>query len=135
MTITGTAGLGPHGTATVDLPGSQGRAQVVVVADASGDIGASAGASTIGQRTTGFTATTSTTVLTADSTRVGYLARNDSNVDLYLRRGAAAVSTSNYSVKVPAGGTLWWDDTWKGEVRALLSGTPTGDVTIEELLP
>lgn len=93
------------------------------------------GASTIGQRGVGLTAVANTKLLDPAATRVSLRIRNDSNVDLYVRWGASAVSTTNYDVKLPSGGTLWDEPTWKGQAQYLLSGAPTGDVSFVEFLP
>ena len=83
---------------------------------------------------TDFTSTSSTQLFAPSGKARRLMVVNDSDVDCYLRYGTDAASTTAYTVKLPAGGTLWTDDQWANAVQAILSGTPSsGKVLAAEL--
>lgn len=101
------------------------------VADAIASGGTGGGVDTVANEgaftATGADATgaTANRLLAANASRKRLMVVNDSNQDCYLRYGALAVTTSAYTVKLPAGGTSLVDDKWLGEVRGIMGAAIT----------
>jgi hypothetical protein len=77
-------------------------------------------------------ATSNTQLLAANATRKGATIFNDSSADLYLGLGTTAASTSNFTIKLPAGGYYEVPFSFSGEIRGIWSSA-TGNARISEL--
>lgn len=81
-----------------------------------------------------FTATSSTTILSANASAKLRTFANDSDKDLYLilRAAAASIAGGGYHVKVPASGGFFSTD-YAGEIRGLMSAAiGSGQVNVGE---
>lgn len=87
--------------------------------------------STAGTRSSVAAAVADTLILAANALRKGVRVYNDSTALLYLGLGATAVSTTNYTAQVPAGG-YYWEDNFAGQVRGYWA-TATGSARVTEL--
>jgi hypothetical protein len=74
-------------------------------------------------------ATTSTSVLSANSARTGFTITNDSSVTVYIKYGTTATTTS-YTVALAAGDAMS-DTDWLGVVFHI-AGTATGALRVTE---
>jgi hypothetical protein len=83
-------------------------------------------------RTSVAGATSNTQLLAANTVRKGATIFNDSTADLYLALGTTAASTSNFTIKLPAGGYYEAPFSYSGEIRGIWSSA-TGNARVTEL--
>lgn len=62
-------------------------------------------------------------ILAANAAREKYSVTNDSSATLFLADGAAAASTTSYTVQIPRGG-FYSNEAYTGEVRGIWSSDP-----------
>ena len=113
--------------------------QVPLACNASGEL-VVAGSSGSGTKATAATRSsvnavaTNTQLVAANSARLGVGIFNDADVDLYLAFGSSAATTSNFTIKMAAGGFYEVPDVWAGlEIRGVWAASPTGAARITEV--
>jgi hypothetical protein len=112
----------------VDLPGGQ-YVEAVSLVDANG---VSATAPATGTQSSVASSITDVTILASNSARKGALLYNDSTAILYVLMAAGTSSTSNYSIQLPANGSL---SIRPGEYSGIIKGiwaAANGNVRVTE---
>jgi hypothetical protein len=118
------------------IAGTPAATVLTVQGNASGtpvpvSVAAAAGPAT-GTRSSVSAAVADTLLLAANTARKGATVYNDSTALLYLGLGATAVSTTNYSAQVPAGGYYEAPFAFAGQIRGYWV-TATGAARVTEL--
>lgn len=80
--------------------------------------------------TTTFTATTSTTIQSANDNRKGMMITNEGAGDLYILLGTGTASTTNYSAKITP--NSYWELPFKftGDIKGIFASAGTARITI-----
>lgn len=75
-------------------------------------------------------------ILAANDARIGALIYNGGSTILYLRYNttATATTTANYSEQVPVDGKVQVPFGYKGQVRGIWAGSPTGGAQTTEFV-
>ena len=85
-----------------------------------------------GTQTSVNSAATDTTILAANTSRIGAAITNDDANDLYLLLGAGTASATNYSVKIPNGGYFEVPFGYAGIIKGIWAADGSGAARVTE---
>lgn len=143
LTVTGSITIGNQPTVNQGNSGSFAQSWKFVVTDGVQTLGTGSSAPFVvraavmtGSTITSIasTATVVALVPSASQTRRGVTIYNDANKTMAVLFGSGTVNTTtNFSIKVAAGGYLEVPNNFTGPIFAIWAGVPTGNVLITEL--